>query len=250
MPLTTAQSLVSLALKSAGILGIGQNPNPEDVNDTFDVLNGMVGQWNRKRWLIYNLIDVFVTTTGAMSYTVGTGQDFDVPRVDRLEAAFFRQFVSGVPGQTYVDYPLQILEAREDYNQIALKELTSWPEAIFFDSGYPVGNVYPYPIPLQNGTFELHLTLKNHLPQFPSLTTEINLPDEYTEALWTNLTVRVCAIYPGAVLTPVVEGLAKASISTIRTANTQIPRLLMPQSLVRPGLYNIRSGQVYAPCVD
>jgi hypothetical protein len=245
MPLTTPQAIITLALKTSGVLGVGQSALAEDSNDVFDVLNGMIGQWNTKRWLIYHLLDKYVTTTGAMSYTVGPGCDFNVPRVDRLEAAFFRQYVSGIPGQTYVDYPLDILQSREDYNQVALKQLTSWPNAIFFDSGNPTGTVYPVPIPLQNGTYELHITIKEHLPQFTSLIQSVNLPDEYTEALWTNLTMRVCGIYPGAVLTPIVEGLAKASIASIRVANTQIPRLGMPRAMVRPPLYNIFSGQTY-----
>jgi hypothetical protein len=245
MPLATPQSIISLSLRAAGILGVGQTALAEDNSDTFNVLNGMIAQWNIKRWLIYHLLDVSVPTTGAMSYSVGPGGDFDVPRVDRLEAAFFRQFVSGLPGQTYVDYPLDILQSREDYNRVALKSLRSWPEAIFFDAGNPTGSVYPVPIPLQNGTFELHLTIKEHLPQFTSLVQQINLPDEYTEALWTNLVIRICAIYPGAELTPHVVGLAKASLSAIRTANTQIPRLQMPAGLVRPPLYNIYSGTTY-----
>lgn len=245
MPLTTPQSIISLALKAAGILGVGQSALAEDNNDMFDVLNGMVAGWNTKRWLIYHLQDIGITTTGVMSYVVGPGGDFDVPRVDRLEAAFFRQYVSGVPGQTYVDFPLEILQSYEDYSQIALKQLKTWPVAVFFDSGNPTGNVYPIPIPLQNGTYELHLIIKAHLPQFASLVQSVNLPDEYTEALWTNLTIRACAIYPGAQLTPVIEGLAKASISTLRVANTQIPQLKMPSSMVRPPLYNIYSGMTY-----
>lgn len=245
MPLTTPQSIISLALRAAGILGVGQTALAADNQDAFDVLNGMMGQYNTKRWLIYHLLDIKVTTTGAMSYSVGPGCDFNVPRVDRLEAAFFRQFVSAIPGQNYVDFPLDILQSREDYNDIALKELTSWPQAVFFDSGNPTGTVYPIPIPLQNGTYELHLTIKEHLPQFASFTQAVNLADEYTEALWTNLVIRLCAIYPGAVLTPAIEGLAKASISSIRTANTQIPRLQMPVILTRPPLYNIFSGNTY-----
>lgn len=245
MPLRTPQDLITFALKAAGILGVGQTALAEDNTDAFSALNGMMGQWNTKRWLIYHLLDLSVVTTGAMSYSVGPGCDFDVPRVDRLEAAFFRQFVSGVPGQTYVDYPLDILQSREDYNEIALKELTSWPQAVFFDSGNPSGTVYPVPIPLQNATYELHLTIKEHLPQFASYVQSVNLPDEYIEAIWTNLTVRLCGIYPGSVLTPIVEGLAKASISSLRVANTQIPRLLMPTRLVRPPLFDIFSGNTY-----
>lgn len=244
MPLTTPQSIVTFALKASGILGVGQSALAQDNNDVFDALNGMIATWNRKRWLIYHLLDVSLQTTGAQSYTVGPGCDFDVPRVDRLEAAFFRQFVQNVPGQNEVDFPLEILQSREDYNNVALKKLPSWPKYIFFDSGYPTGLVYPWPI-AQAGLYELHLTLKAHLPQFTALIQDINLPDEYHEALWTNLTVRVCAMYPGSVLTPAVEGLAKASLSTIRVANTQIPRLSMPRGMVRPPLFNIFSGRVY-----
>jgi hypothetical protein len=245
MPLTTPQGIINLSLKAAGILGVGQSALAEDNSDTFDLLNSMLGSWNTKRWLIYHLLDVSTVTTGAQSYTVGPGCAFDVPRVDRLESAYFRQYVSSSPNTTYVDYPLDILQSYEDYAQIALKELTSWPNSIFFDSGFPTGLVYPYPIPLQNSTYELHLIIKANLPQFTAATQSVNLPYEYVEALWTNLTIRICAAYPGAVLTPVVEGLAKASISAIRTANTQVPRLQMPQSMVRPPLYNVFSGQTY-----
>lgn len=245
MPLTTPQDIITFSLKAAGILGVGQTALAEDNTDAMSALNGMLGQWTRKRWIVYHLIDVAVTTTGAMSYSVGPGGDFNVPRVDRLEAAFFRQYVSGVPGQTYVDYPLTVLEAREDYNRIALKQLVAWPEAIFFDSGWPMGTAYPVPLPPQNLTAELHLTLKDHLQQFTSFVQTVNLPDEYTEALWTNLAIRLAAIYPGAEVTPVLAGLAKASLSTIRMANTQIPRLVMPSGMFRKPLFNIFSDSTY-----
>lgn len=244
MPLTTPQTIIGFSLRAAGILGVGQSALAEDYQDAFDALNGMMGQWNTKRWLIYNLLDLPITTTGAQSYTIGPGGDFNTPRVDRLEAAFLRQFVTSAPGQNEVDFPLDILQSREDYNDIALKQLNTWPTCVFLDAGNPLGTVYPWPIPLA-GIFELHLTVKNHLAQFTSYTQSVNLPDEYTEALWTNLVIRICGIYPGAVLTPVVEGLAKASISSIRVANTQIPRLKMPQGMVRPPLYNIYSGRTY-----
>lgn len=245
MPLTTPRSIVMLAAKATGILGVGQSLLAEDVNDIFDALKAMVAGWDKKRWLVFHLITRKVAMTTQQSYTIGPGQEFDVPRVDRLESAFFRQFVSDIPGQTYVDYPLAILPSREDYNEIALKELQSWPESVFLDSDYPTGKVYPYPIPAAGGSFELHLTIKDTLNGFTSLDDALDLPEEYHEALWTNLTGRIAAMYPGTELTPAVVGLAKASLATIRMANTQIPKLNMPRALVRPSLYNIFSGQQY-----
>jgi hypothetical protein len=71
------------------------------------------------------------------------------------------------------------------------------------------------------------------------------LPDEYTEAIWTNLAIRLSSIYPGSTLTEQVIGLAKASLETIRTANAQIPRMELPTGLVRKPLYNIYSNLRY-----
>jgi hypothetical protein len=238
----TAQDIVNLALKSAGLLGVGQTALTEDINDTFSMLNGMLGQWNRKRWLIWHLIDVSFVSTGAQSYSVGLGGDFDIPRPDRLEDAYFRQIVSSTPNQ--IDYPLKVLQAREDYDKIDLKGLVSWPSCIFYDAASPMGWVYPWPIP-QASNYELHLVVKDSINQFASLTTPVQLPPEYYEALWANLTLRLGAFYPGAVITDDLRGLAKASLDTIRNANAQVPRLRMPSALVRPPLYNIFSDSVY-----
>jgi len=244
MALTTPQDIVTLALKACGVLGVGQSALAEDNTDAFNTLCAMIGQWNAKRWLIYNLIDTAFTSTGAQSYTVGPGGNFNIPRATRLEAAFFRQFVAGASSQP-VDYPLEILQSREDYNNIALKSLQSWPEAIFMDTGYPLGTVYPVPIP-QASIYELHLTFKNTLGTFTSLTQSINMPDEYIEALWTNLACRLPAIYPGATVSPITVALAKASLDTIRVANAQIPALWLPNLSNNKTKYNIFSDRTYS----
>jgi hypothetical protein len=95
------------------------------------------------------------TSTGAQSYTVGTGGDFNVARPDRLEAAFVRQLIPS--GQNQIDFPLQILQAREDYNRIALKTMGTLPQVIFYDSAYPLGVIYPWPVP-QASIYQIHLT--------------------------------------------------------------------------------------------
>lgn len=92
---------------------------------------------------------------------------------------------------------------------------------------------------------ELHVLIKDTLNQFPSLTTPCNLPPEYFEAIWSNLAIRIAATFPGANINEFTVGIAKSSLATIRGANAQIPRLRMPQNLVRAPLYNIFSGQTY-----
>lgn len=238
--MTTAGDIVNLALKAAGVLGVGQTALAEDSNDALTLMNQMIYQWRRKRWLIYHLVDTSFTCTGAQSYTVGAGGNFNITRPDRIEAAYFRQLIPSSPNQ--VDYPLQILESREDYSRISLKMLGSFPSFIWYDAAYPLGSVYPWPLP--SSLYELHILTKDTLSSFANLATSIAIPEEYHAALLWNLAARLAPMYQKSP-DPSVIALAKDSLNLIRTANAQIPRLTMPLSLVRRGIYNIYSDRVY-----
>lgn len=237
----TPLDIITQALKKSGVLGVGQTPLAEDTNDAFNDLNDMIAQWARKRWLMWHLLDVPLVSTGAMSYTVGIGGNFNTPRPDRLEAAFFRQIQNGQPNN--IDYPLTLIESREEYNNIALKSLSTFPTSIFYDAAYPLGVVYPWPVP-QATIYEIHLTLKDTLSQFTTLTQPINMPDEFRAALKFNLAIRLRQAYT-LPEDPVLIALAKDSLAVIRGANAQIPTLVMPSDLIRGGLYNVFSDQYY-----
>jgi hypothetical protein len=227
--MTTVNDLLSLALIDSGILGVGQIATAEDIQNALIRVNYMIGQWNRKRWLIYNLTDVSVVTTGGESYTVGTGQQFNTPRPDRLEdGCFLRQIATGNTQQ--IDYPLQLLPSHEDYNRIRLKTMGTWPSIMFYDSNWPTGTVFAWPVPKAN-LYELHILVKNQLTAFTSLTQTINLPPEYEAALSYNLQVRLRVAYrmpPD----PVMIELAKDALNVIRGANVQVPTMKMPAAVI------------------
>ena len=238
---TTPLALIKLAMKNAGVLGVGQSPLAEDTNDAFNTLNFMLAQWQRKRWLVWHEVDVAKVSTGAQSYTVGSGGDFNVPRPDRLEAAFFRQVVPSQPN--VIDYPLELIEARETYNDIALKGLISFPSYAFYDAAFPVGVLYPWPVPQAN-IYEIHISLKEQLGAFTSLVQNVNLPPEYYAAILYNLTIRLSIAYQ-LPIDPGAASLAKEALEVIRGANAQVPRLRLPVDAVRPRLYNIYSDSTY-----
>lgn len=236
MPINTVNDLIAYTLKGIGVIGVGQTAQAEDLSDAFSTLQMLMGQWQRRRWLIWHLIDVAKVSTGAQSYTIGPGMDFSVPRPDRIEAAFVRQTVPTQPST--IDYPLRLLEAREDYNDIALKTMPSFPQWIFYDAAFPTGFIYPWPVPPAS-IYEIHLSLKEQLVQFTGPAQVINLPPEYLEALWSNLALRLALLY-GVQVNPAVAALATASLAVVRGANAQIPRLKMPRDLNRTGgIYNI-----------
>ena len=195
------------------------------------------------------------TTSGG-----GTGASFSFPtwsllpgrvatgsgsvRPAKVESAFLRQIQLSQPNQ--VDYPMQILQSMEDYNSIALKQLTSFPGAVFLDSGWPLAQLFCYPVPQAN-IYSINISVLEQLPaSFSTLATAINLPYEYYSAILYNLALRLRPVYqiPGYPGDP-LPGLAKNSLATLRGANTQIARLKMPAGLIRPGVYNIFSDRNY-----
>lgn len=332
-------------------MGVGQTALAEDITDTWARLQWMLQQWQRKRWLVYHLVDYAVVATGQQVYTfgpggqintnstpsyslqgvgvniggagfavndtvnlvpgpnsgaavtqpqikvtsigvggvitsfnitnagvlvsplasiftqgatsgVGVGATFNLPiwnmlparvvsastvsqRPDKIDSAFLRQIQNASPNQ--VDYPLQILESREDYNRIRLKSLVSFPGAVFMDAGWPLSSVFCYPVPQGGGIYELHLTIKEQLPcRFATLATLITLPMEYYEAIVANLAWRLRSKYqipsfPGDPL----PGMVKDSLAVLRGANTEIAELTIDPNLTRSGLYNIFSDTIY-----
>lgn len=155
--MTTARDFCTLALKEAGILGIGQTPLAEDINDTFTLLNRMLAQWQKKRWLVPNLYEVVNIGNNAKSNLIGPGQYYNSARPDKIQAAYMVQ-LTGNSQSDPVSFPLRQVWSYEDYALISLKKLNSWPLYFFYDGAFPYGNVYIWPIPTQQ--YEIHLIVK------------------------------------------------------------------------------------------
>lgn len=225
-------------MRKAGVIGIGQNMSGEDFNDAFDDLYQILSQWQRKRWLVWNLTTVSKVSTGAQSYTVGAGGDYNIARPDRIESAFVRQLLTSSPNQ--VDNPLCILQSREDYNRITLKRLTSLPFCIFYDSGFPLGRIYPWPI-AQANIYEVHISIKTPLQLLTNLAETLLMPPEYMPGLIFLLAQRLRQAYQ-LPKDDQLDRMVKDALATIREANTQIPVLQMPQDVMpNGGVYNIFS---------
>lgn len=239
----TVGDLIRMALKECGALGVGQTASAEDSNDALIKTNWMLGQWNRRRWLVYRTLDASCVATGAVTYSVGPGGDFDTPRPNSLEGGFLRQLVNGGNPTNPVDYPMSLIDAREDYNRIAIKTLTPFPQYYFYDPTFPKGTLYPWPVP-QASIYEMHISLKSELTAFASLVEEIETPPEYLEAMLYNLAVRLAPSY-GMEAPPTVKNLATASLATLRGSNMQIKRAQLPPAVLpRGSSYNVFSDQM------
>jgi hypothetical protein len=244
-PETVIQALF-LALRMAGRITDTQavSDGSKDVADSFSFLVTMLAQWQRRRWLVWNEEDVALVSTGADFYSIGPGEDFDVARPDKIHAAkvILGPGFGGLPEQlpfqlgafgrtpNLVNIPLAIIEAKEDWNKIAIPDLKSIPSAVFYDSNFPVGRVHFWPVPPANA-YEMQLTVKASLPVYATVNDTLDLPPEYMDAVVNNLAVRIALASPGAQVSPLLLAEARASLNTIRLANSQIQLLSMPAAL-------------------
>jgi hypothetical protein len=233
MTISTAGDLISLALRTAGILGQGQTAAAEDMSDGLSLLNMMLAQWQRKRWLVWSLVDTAVISTGAASYNVGPGQPFNIARPDRIDAAFVR-LLGTSPNP--VDYPLAMIGSREDYAAIALKSLSTFPAGVFYESSFPVGVLHFWPIPPAS-QYELHITTKAQITSYAQ-TDALALPPEYIEAALYSLAVRLAINY-GLPASADHAAAMRAALNTIRQANVQT-------GVMSTDLPRSRSGSVAA----
>ena len=253
LPIDNVTQLLENMLVDAGIVGIDEAIEQPVLNRAFIQVNWMIAQWARKRNLVYRLQDYSFVSTGAYNYPVGLGGTINInPRPDRLEYAFLRfintqsssssgdfnsdfnaDFSGGGTGNPYgafpVDIPLEIITSHEDYARIPVKTVGTLSWRIFYDPIWPVGLLFPWPVPQAN-LYEIHVGFKVVLPRFSSLQQKINFPPEYEAALnWCGAR-RLRASYQMPA-DPTIDSLARDALNTIRLANVAVPELVMPTQL-------------------
>ena len=222
----TARDICTLALKEAGVLGVGQTALAEDINDTFTLLNNMFAQWQRKRWVVPSLYEISATANGLKSNPIGPGQFWNAARPDKIQTAYFIQNIPGSlsSNANAVSYPLIPIFSYEDYARLALKQLPAWPQYFFYDNQFPVGNVYIWPIP--DSTYDIHLILKSPIGFTIEIQTGvISVPGQ----LYTN------GVYAGVPLVN-LTGYGAGATANITVAGNKVTVV----TLVQPGDgYNI-----------
>jgi hypothetical protein len=241
------QQLIQNMLVDAGVVGIDESIEQPMLNRAFTQLNWLLAQWARKRWLVYRIQDYSFISNGSQDpYPVGAIGTSTVgininPRPDRLEYAFVRflQNTGNTSGTTPVDVDLDIVKSHEDYARIAVKKVGTLPWRIFYDPEWPLGKLFPWPIP-QASLYEIHCGFKVVIPRFSSLQQQINFPPEYEAALnWCGAeVVRESYQMPPS---PKLTTIARNALNTMRLANQQVGTLVMPRVLRRGRAYDYRS---------
>jgi hypothetical protein len=230
LPVPSVEQIIGTALRKAGVVGIDESIERPMLNDALGDANDLLAQWAPQRYLVYHLKTYNIVSTGAQTYAVGLGQPFNInPRPDRIESAYLRLLNNTAPNGQFADLPLDIIPSMENYNQIVLKNLGTLAWRIFYDPDWPVGVLYPWPVP-QPSMCGIFVTFKETLTRFANLQDKINLPPEYQPALKWCLAEVLQTSYQ-LPRDPEITKFARRALNAIRLANVAVPTLSYPAGL-------------------
>lgn len=184
---TTAQDIVSGALKKLGIVRKNESLDANESSDALTVLNDMLASWsNDSLFITSRALESFTLTTGVSTYTIGVGGAFNTARPLFIKSAFLRQ--SGV------DYEMTIIDDAEFDTTISVKTIQSTiPTILSYDNAYPLGTLSIWPVP--SAANSIYLLSEKAITQLAALTTTFDMPPGWALALKSNLAMLMADEY-------------------------------------------------------
>lgn len=228
--MATALDIITRGMRMLGVIGSGQTPTAEEIADGLTILNAMLDSWSNERLTVHVLKQDNHTTTGATSYSIGSGGTINSVRPIRIESAFLRE--------NNVDTALEIISRREDYDSITNKSRTGTGAYLYYDPVYPLGLIYVWPIP--NGPV-LHISSWKPFSTFTALTDPVSLPPGYERAISANFAIDYASEFGVQVRGDVAE-IAREAKANIKRANVTSSLMAFDSGLSSYGTFDIYSG--------
>lgn len=203
--MTTLKSIVTGALKKAGMVGNGQTPPAYMLADALHEMNQMTELW-ATRGVNYPVDTTLTLTPGLAAHTIGTGGSLNTSRPVRVLDSYIR--ISGN------DYPVEVISAAK-YDAIGNKSTQGRPVVMRYDQTMPRGTITFFPVP--DVAYSFVLNSINKIPEYTTssdLANDTGLPPGFDIALEYNLAI-ILAANNGRQLLPTVLALAGSAFDTI-----------------------------------
>lgn len=235
--MATSLSLITRAMRLAGVIGKGETPDADESADGLVSLNSMLESWQTESLYVYQIEEnSFTWTGGQQSRTVGAAGDFVLSRPAQIDESSY--FV-----QNNVSYPIKLINSSA-WAGIPAKTTTSTiPFWIYPEYGVAIVTLYAYPTPSANITFKLRS--QELLQSFADLTTTLSLPMGYERAIVYSLAEEFGPEF-GVQIQPVVADKARKARANIKRINSVPPVMASEVGYMSRRM----AGNVYADMPD
>lgn len=185
----TVRELIRKSMLLIGAVSTGENLSADEAADGLSSLNDLLDSWSTDGLLIpASTIEEFTLVPGQASYTIGVGGNFNTANPQVIEEARLKD----VSGQAF-ELPIAVYSIQEYADIIQKQTQSSQPEALYFQRGTPLSNIYLYTVP--SAANKLVLYSKKALSNFTSVNDSISLPPGYQRALRYNLALELAVEY-------------------------------------------------------
>lgn len=213
--MATVNDVVTRAMKALGTLGRQEVPSAQEFTDGLYAYNQLLDSWSNEKLMSYATLQrSFTLQANVASYTIGSGGVINVARPLDITQAFIRDSNNNDFGMTIVP--------RTIWNTIGAKTITSQiPDTLFYDSTFPLGVIYIFPVPLLPYTLFYDSTLSQVTASTGSMS--ISMPPGYERTFVSNLALELMANgFPCLLNEAQLQALAKAAsdgIANIKRTN-------------------------------
>lgn len=174
--MATASVIIDRAYNKIGI----PSPTANQSNDGLLALDSMLQLWGADFLTPSPVRENFNLVSGTAEYTIGDGGDFDTDRPLMLIGAYLRD--------TTQDYPLEIMDIHQ-FQQLSSKTTETTPSKVFYIPEYPLGKIIFNCE--SDDTYTVYFEFIKGFDSVSSLSSTIDVPGYYDDALVYNLAVRL-----------------------------------------------------------
>ena len=183
---TQISDILTDSLILVGAYAQGQTPNTDDMSLAFRVVNRKLDSLSAEKLSMVGMKGQYYPLNGSSSYGFGPGQIWNsTTRPIKIKSA---STVSSIT----TEHPAKICTA-DEWAAIDDKSRTGvYAEAIFYDNGFPTGNIWVTPRP--SGGF-LSLWTFEAIPALPAQTGTVSLAPGFEEAIVNIAAVELCIAF-------------------------------------------------------
>lgn len=233
--MATVNDLITGSLRLIEEIGAGQTISAEDSADGLSALIAMIDSWSIQGGAIYTETIEQFALTGATSYTMGSGGNFNTTRPTKVRAVNY--YLSGA--DTFEER-LDVL-SMEEYAYQRDKTVNGYAKRVYYSSDYPLAKLYFHPIPT---TGFCKIFSEKPLTNYTATTDNIVLPPGYERALRYNLAVELAPEY-GKQASQTIMMIAAESKNAVENKNMQTVNnsMFVDDGLINIPTFNIFNGQ-------
>lgn len=198
---TDINQLLVDCLVEVGAYAQGQTPNTDDMALAFRVVNRKLDSLSAEKLSMIGMKGQYYALNGASTYPFGPGLVWNATtRPIKIKSASTVSPIS-------TEHPARICTA-DEWAAIDDKSRTGvYAEAIFYDNGFPTGNIWVTPRP--SGGF-MSLWTFEAIPQLPSQTGTVQLAPGFEQAIVNLAAVELCIAFQRPVTQELMASAAQA----------------------------------------